>query len=320
MKRKVKITLWSVSAVLLIVMALCIGAGSYMVDYALAPKSIGPEKEAADRAKLDKSYPRLEEWLDSLENAGILRDTTIVDDEGWDIMSYYAEADRNVGKTAVIVHGWTSNPMQMMMIARMFRDSLGYNIMVPALNCHAGSEGDAIQMGWKDRIDVEQWSAVAHEMFADTLQVIHGISMGAATTMMVSGDDLPEYVRGFIEDCGYSSVWDQFKKELKGQFGLPTFPVLNSADFVCRCRYGWGFKEASSVDQLAKCDRPMLFIHGDADDFVLTENVYRNYDAKVNGYREMWITEGSKHARSYADHTSEYVARVRTFLSDHVER
>ncbi len=319
MKKGAKIFLWVLGVLAVLVLALGLGGGAYMVEYGLGPHDIGPEKQARDRAKLNESYPLLEEWLDSLEANGIMQDTTVIDDEGFKINSYYASADENVGKTAVIVHGWTSNPAQMMMIARMFRDSLGYNIMVPSLNCHAMSEGDGIQMGWKDRLDVEQWMGIAHEIFQDTLQVVHGISMGAATTMMVSGDELPEYVRGFIEDCGYSSVWDQFKKELKGQFGLPTFPILNGANFVCRCKFGWGFKEASSVKQLAKCDKPMLFIHGDNDDFVLTENVYRNYDAKVNGYRQMWITAGCKHARSYADYPDEYVATVRTFLAEHVE-
>ena len=44
--------------------------------------------------------------------------------------------------------------------------------------------------------------------------------------MMVSGEKLPAYVDCFVEDCGYTSVWDQFKKELKEQFHLPAFPLL----------------------------------------------------------------------------------------------
>lgn len=39
--------------------------------------------------------------------------------------------------------------------------------------------------------------------------------------MMVSGEKTPEYITCFVEDCGYTSVWDQFSKELKGLFGLP---------------------------------------------------------------------------------------------------
>ena len=39
--------------------------------------------------------------------------------------------------------------------------------------------------------------------------------MGAATTMMTAGEDTPDQVKCFVEDCGYASVWDIFSNELK---------------------------------------------------------------------------------------------------------
>ena len=38
--------------------------------------------------------------------------------------------------------------------------------------------------------------------------ILHGSSMGAATVLMASGDDLPENVKAIIADSGYTSVWD----------------------------------------------------------------------------------------------------------------
>ena len=79
-------------------------------------------------------------------------------------------------------------------------------------------------MGWKDRIDVLQWMNIANEIFGDSTQmVVHGISMGGATTMMVSGEKQQPYVKCFVEDCGYTSVWDEFSHELKSSFHLPAF-------------------------------------------------------------------------------------------------
>lgn len=320
MKKPVKKLSIALAVIVLLFLAVMFGGGAYMVNYALCPSQVGPEKVAYDRSWQNERYPVLEEWIDSLEASGILKDTTVIDDEGFRISAYYAAAESKSAKTAVIVHGYTDNPMKIMMIGRMFRDSLSYNVLIPHLNYHGFSEGDAIQMGWKDRLDVMQWMNVAHEIFRDSIMVVHGISMGAATTMMVSGEELPDYVKGFIEDCGYSSVWNQFKKELKEQFGLPPFPILYGADLVCRMKYGWGFKEASSLKQLAKCTRPMLFIHGDDDDFVPTSDIYLNYDAKVNGYKEMWLSEDTKHALSYANHPQEYTVRVRAFLNEYVEK
>ena len=140
--------------------------------------------------------------------------------------------------------------------------------------------------------------------------------MGGATVMMTSGDPLPEYVRAFVEDCGYASVVMQFNANRKQSFAFIPPDVLQSASVVTKCKYGWGFWEASSVKQLEKCDRPMLFIHGDADDFVPFSHLQKNYDAKVKGYKEMWVAPGAVHANAYAKYPEEYKQRVREFLAN----
>ena len=184
-------------------------------------------------------------------------------------------------------------------IGYLYNHSLNYNILLPDLRYTGLSEGDAIQMGWLDRKDVMQWIDIAPALFGDSLQaVVHGISMGAATTMMLSGEKLPAYIRCFVEDCGYTSVWDQFQKELKEQFGLPAFPLLYTASWLCEWQNGWNFKEASAVKQVAKCQKPMFFIHGDKDNFVPTYMVHKVYEAKPQP-KELWIVPGADHATSY---------------------
>ena len=139
--------------------------------------------------------------------------------------------------------------------------------------------------------------------------------MGGATVMMMSGDPQPYYIRAFVEDCGYSTVYDQFAYNLKQMFPFIPKDVLNSANYICEKRYGWGFKEASSVRQLGLSVLPMLFIHGDADDFVQFSDLQRNYDAKTLGYKEMWVAPGAVHANSYAKYPKEYTQHVRDFLA-----
>ena len=290
--------------------------GNYMCKYALLPEEHGNDF-AGDRAKTESRYPGVINWYDSLHQAGVFRDTTLIGEGGYKLHAVFAPA-ANPAKaqgTAVVVHGYTDNHICFLNLVRMYRDDLNYNVMVPDLHYHGESEGRAVQMGWLDRLDVRRFGDMAHEIWGDDFMVVHGVSMGAATTMMLSGDDLPEYYRAFVEDCGYSSVWDQFAHNLKDSFHLPPFPVLNSASAVCKRKYGWGFKEASSVDQLAKCERPMLFIHGDKDGFVPFEHLQKNYDAKVKGYKEMWVAPGSEHAMAYKDHPVEYTQHVRDFLA-----
>ena len=172
---------------------------------------------------------------------------------------------------------------------------------------------------WLDRLDVKEWINLTPGIFGDSIQaVVHGISMGAATTMMTSGEVLPEYIRCFVEDCGYISVWEQFKKELKEQFNLPAFPLLYTASWICEIQNGWNFHEASAIEQVKKCDKPMFFIHGDKDDFVPTYMVNEVYAAKSEP-KEIWIVPETDHATSYKNYPEEYTKRVKAFTDKYID-
>lgn len=289
-----------------------------VLDRSLAMKHRGQDVSAS-YDEMRATYPTLGGWLDSLSAASALKDTFITAEDGARLHAYYVRAAEPTAKTSVIVHGYTDNAVRMMMIGEIYHRHLHYNVLLPDLRFAGDSEGTHIQMGWLDRLDVGRWVRETPHLFGDSVQVVvHGISMGAATTMMYSGEDLPEYVRAFVPDCGYTSVWDQFSYRLKVEYGLPAFPILSIADLVSRCRYGWGFEEASALVQVAKCDRPMFFIHGEADDYVPTAMVYRLYEAK-QGVKDLWIAPGSAHATSYLDHPEEYIERVRTFVDTYVK-
>ena len=51
--------------------------------------------------------------------------------------------------------------------------------------------------------------------------------------MMVSGEKQKPFVKCFVEDCGYTSVWDEFSHELKSSFHLPAFPLMYTTSWLC---------------------------------------------------------------------------------------
>ena len=305
------------AAILLAVFSLngCV-AGKYMSNYALKPSVHGVDDIERTRHKADSLMPGSTAWYDANKALGLLKDTIITGYRNFKVHACFIPArdPETAQGTAIVVHGYGDNHLVFLYLVRMYRDELNYNVLFPDLQYHGYSEGDHIQMGWYDRYDVEKWIRVAHDIFQDDFMVLHGVSMGAATVMMTSGDPLPDYVRAFVEDCGYASVIAQFNNNRKQSFRFIPPDVLQSASLVTKERYGWGFWEASSVKQLAKCERPMLFIHGDADDFVPFSHLKMCYDAKTKGYKEMWVAPGAVHANSYAKYPEEYKQRVRLFL------
>ena len=320
MKKSGKRWIVTISVIIVVLFSIVLGGSAYLLNYSLQPYATVQHKNAVCYEYMFEEYPFLQSWVDSLTTTEALRDTFIINPEGIWLHGYYVKAAQPTNKTATIVHGYTDNAIRMFMIGYLYSYHLGYNILLPDLHYQGESGGSAIQMGWKDRLDVMQWMHVANDLFrdsVDTQMVVHGISMGGATTMMVSGEEQPEFTKCFVEDCGYTSVWDEFQYQLKQDFHLPAFPLLYVADWLCNKKYGWGFKEASSLNQVKKCQLPMLFIHGGDDHYVPTEMVYSLYEAKSEP-KELWIAPGAAHAMSYKDHEEEYTERVKNFVGQYI--
>lgn len=301
---------------LTILIIILIGGAWYLVDYALMPGDRS-RQEAKAWEEIDSIYPGMNAWRDSLLQVQALRDTTIQSADGSKLHAYFIAAHKPTASTAILVHGYTDCAVRMMPLGRMYNRDLGMNILLPDLRNAGKSDGDHFQMGWLDREDVKLWAKLVPTLFGDSARtVVHGVSMGAATTMMLSGDnDVPCNIKAFIEDCGYTSVYDQFSKELSERFGLPNWPLMPLASMICRLRYGWDFNEASSLSQVAHCHKPMLFIHGTADKFVPTSMVYPLYKAKP-APKSIWLAPMSEHARSFHDYPQVYTLKVKCFLHD----
>lgn len=307
-----------ISIIILVLIGCAIGGSFYMLDFSLTPNAKIRVKDADSYSYMYANYPFLRSWVDSLNQEKALRDTFILNPEGIRLHTYYIAAPQTTSKTAVIVHGYTDNAIRMFMIGYLYNRDLQYNVLLPDLQHQGESEGSAIQMGWKDRLDVMQWMQIANHLFGDSTQmVVHGISMGGATTMMVSGEKQPPYVKCFVEDCGYTSVWDEFTHELKSSFHLPAFPLMYTTSWLCDRKYGWNFKEASSLNQVAKSELPMLFIHGDKDTYVPTWMVYPLYETKP-APKELWIVLGASHAVAYKENKEEYTQKVHNFVEQYI--
>ena len=207
MKKKLLKVLFTLIAAILI---LLVGGGYYMLNVSLRPANNDGRDLEASYANIQQNYPYLNQWLDSITDIDALKDTLITASDGAKLNALYLPAAEPTSKTAFLIHGYTDSAIRMLMLGYMYNHEMGYNIFLPDLRNAGSSEGDHFQMGWNDRHDVIQWMDIANNIFGDSTQmVIHGISMGAATAMMVAGEEQPDYVKCFIEDSGYTDVWDE---------------------------------------------------------------------------------------------------------------
>ncbi len=214
---------------------------------------------------------------------------------------------------AIVCHGYMGHPAQMAGYIMKFFD-MGYHVLAPAAQGHGDSDGDYYGMGWLERKHLLGWINTIIEEDPEAEILLFGLSMGGATVMMTAGEELPDNVKCIVEDCGYSSVWDEFSVQLENIFDIPDFPLMYVTDLLCRIRAGYSFREASAVEQLKKAEVPMLFIHGEEDTFVPYAMLEEVYTACASEVKEKLSVPGAAHGAAAATNPKLYWETIEEFV------
>lgn len=318
---KIKKIIISIAIIITVIIGLALGlGGTYLYNLALDPttdKSIvfGSDEESTEAISQNETSGEVnidaETWL--LNDSGY-ESLYRTSKDGLKLHNYLLKNNSN--KWVITVHGYTSEGKLMSNYGKKFYD-MGYNVLIPDLRGHGMSEGDYIGMGWDERLDIIDLINYIIDVDKDSEIVLFGVSMGAATVMNVSGENLPSNVKAIIEDCGYTSAWDQFSYQLDELFGLPPFPMMHTASLIGKFRSGYWLKDASPLEQVKKSKTPTLFIHGDKDDFVPFSMLEQVYNA-CSAPKEKLVVEGAGHAKSSKVNPDMYWNGISKFLSKYI--
>ena len=299
--------------VALLAAALCI-AGNYFYDYALKPGKATTQVPSVQHDALPETQPNTAlTWLKST-GANVY----LTSEDGLQLRAQRVRQGNGTHRWVILCHGYRSNGDSMAEQANIFYQR-GFSVLIPDARGHGESEGDAIGMGWLERRDIVGWVSSIAATDPDAEIVLYGVSMGGATVMMASGEeDLPHQVKLVIEDCGYTSVLDEFREQLKQQFGLPAFPLLYVTSGISKLKAGYFFGEASAVRQLQKSDLPTLFIHGEEDTFVPYSMLAEVYESAV-GPKEMLSVPGAGHGEASQVAPELYWTTIDIFIAQYLD-
>ena len=308
MKRFKKITI----SIFIVLLTLFIGVSSLVgaLFYNLALNA-NYSKDIIYAEYNDENLNDAQKWLEEKSNYS---DKYIESYDKLQLHSYVVTQNSN--KWAIVVHGYGGSGKLMSDKSKYFYD-MGYNVLIPDLRGHGKSEGDYIGMGWKDRLDIISWINFIIKENPNAEIVLHGTSMGAATVLMTSGENLPSNVKAIVADCAYTSAWDEFSYQLETYLKVPSSYILNVTNMVTKLKAGYSLKEASALESVKKATVPILFIHGDKDKFVPYSMMDKLYDA-TNSPKEKLTIEGGEHANSDLVSPFLYWLTVEDFLNQYV--
>lgn len=237
---------------------------------------------------------------------------TIPNREGRHINALLYKKDAEESKYAIVVHGYRSTTKAVSYLARRYFEA-GYNVLVPYLRAHHGSDYEYCTMGWHERFDIIDWINYIGSKAIDAKIVLHGVSMGAATVMMTTGEPLPSCVVCAVEDCGYTSVFDAYTYKIPKMMKIPAFPSIDIFRRAIMRRVGLDIKEASALAQVRKSSTPTLFIHGQCDTVVPVSMAYELYE-NAACKKDILIFNDAEHTMCPILHPDEYWGKVFEFI------
>ena len=251
-----------------------------------------------------------EEWFDKSSTGYTAMYSTRI---GRNTFAEIIKNDSGSDNWAILLHGYTSKPRDMSHYALHYYKK-GYNVLFPHMIGHGPDGNKHCSMGYYDRLIVLDWIEQIVRENPNAKILVHGVSMGGATTMLVTGlEELPSNVKCAVSDCGYTSVMEEFSSQVKNMVHMPAFPLLNIANGISILTGNCDFNKCSPLNAVIKSHTPTLFIHGEKDDFVPFEMAERVYEACNAKEKEFLPIPDAGHANAVFFHNDMYWNKVDEF-------
>ena len=284
----------------------------------------GPKEFLQNNTDLEVSDSTMElflngSWIDWVADQQF-EQLTLTSRDGLKLSGYYLPAAEPTDKLVILTHGYLGHAKQMGLYGQYYHNDLGYNLFMPDARGHGKSEGNYYGFGWPDRLDLIDWThSLVEKLGSNTKVAFHGLSMGAATVLMASGDeDLPRQVKVIIADSPYASVYQLFKYQMKRMFYLPAFPLLDSTSVLTQIRAGYSLRKANALKEVQKTKVPILYIHGESDTFVPTKMTKEMYEQTASE-KELFLVPNANHGEAFALAEDKYKMKINQFLNRYIK-
>lgn len=303
---------WLVPTILIALVLATAAVCFFLIFYATRPK-VTEEFPTPPGPEYDEYRERMVGWVKAIR-AMDRREVSVTSHDGLKLYGYYYEYQKGA-PIEILFHGYKGTAERDLCGGVERAHRLGHNALIVDQRAASKSEGRVITFGHRESRDVLSWiELVLREIDEDARIILAGISMGAATVMTAAGTDLPKNVIGILADCGYTSTRDIVQKVMRDMH-LPDKILYPFARLGAMLFGGFDPDKTSPIESMKKTKLPVIFFHGDADDFVPAYMSEENYTACASEYKRLVIIEGAVHGTAYPKDEEKYIAEARAFFT-----
>ena len=296
----------AVIGIVLLIAAIC-----YFVAFYTFPKKASEEEfDIPPGAIYEPHRDTMIQWMKEVR-AIPCREFTITSFDGLTLRGKYYECQPGA-PIELMMHGYRGTAERDLCggVQRCF--ALNRNALIIDQRACGNSEGHVITFGINESRDCRAWIDLLIREFGDDVRIIiTGISMGASTVLITAGQELPHNVVGALADCGFSSAKEIIKKVIR-QMHLPADILYPFVKLGARLYGGFRLEETSSVEAMKQCRIPVIFFHGDTDDYVPCEMSRINYEACA-AEKRLVIVPNAGHGLAYLVDREGYLQALREF-------
>ena len=312
MKTTAKILLRTAGAVGAAAFGTCLLIDELLLNIKFIPSpEFSAKVTGCDMSHLEEATKK---GIAALEEYGLER-IYMLSNRGQKLTGYIMRPEKESKVYAFCAHGYRSDGRGEFCKIAHYYLSKGINVFMPDHVASGESEGLHCTFGYYETLDCLKWLAYLKDTFgSDITFILHGVSMGAATVMMMSGSDkLPENVKMTVADCGYSTAIDEFTEKLDAM-KLPSKLIIEGVNAVNKLCLRFDFKDIRPVDSVKNAKIPMLFVHGTGDTFIPQRMSEECYEACGSEYKELLLIEGADHAQSFPTDKETYSKKLDEFI------
>ncbi|MBQ8892913.1 MAG: alpha/beta fold hydrolase [Clostridia bacterium] len=277
------------------------------------PPKVQEEFEMPPGEIYEPYHPAMRQWMKEVR-AMPFEELSITSFDGLKLYGKYYEYKPGA-PIELMLHGYRGSAERDLCggVQRAF--ALGHNVLIVDQRTACKSEGKVITFGIHESKDCLRWIDRLAERFGREVPIIlTGISMGAATVLIAAGQELPKNVIGVLADCGYTTAREMIQKTI-GEMHLPPKLAYPFVKLGARLFGRFNLEETAPIEAIRNCKVPVLFFHGDADDFVPCEMSRRLYEACPTR-KKLVIIPGAGHGLAYPADPENYLKEMRGFFHE----